>query len=202
VESLSNALMQVINSVQSNLPFLGKMLLLLWGLLLLNAMLGYRLNVFGIYPRHPAGLIGIAASPFLHGSTQHLFFNSIPLFVLAALILVKGQYYFFQVTIMITLLSGSLTWLLGRRAFHIGASGVIMGYWGFLLFEAFITRSVLAIVLAVLCLYYFAGLFTSIFPQEERTSWEGHLFGLVSGIAVAYLLAKGYIPLIFKNTGF
>lgn len=193
--NLSNALMQVIDSVQANLPFLGKMLLLLWGLLFLNVALGYRLNAFGIYPRHPIGIVGIVFSPFIHGSAQHLFFNSIPLFVLAALILVKGQYYFFYITAMITLLSGSLTWLFGRSAFHIGASSVIMGYWGFLLVEAVLTRSILAIVLAALCLYYFAGLFTSIFPQEERTSWEGHLFGLVSGIVVAYALTKGYVPL-------
>ncbi len=192
MENLVNALMQVIHSVQGNLLFLGKMLLLLWGLLLLNAALGYRLNVFGIYPRHPIGLLGIVFSPFLHGSVQHLFFNSIPLFVLAALILVKGQYYFLEVTAMIMILSGALTWLFGRRAFHVGASSVIMGYWGFLLFEAIISRSTLAIVLAALCLYYFASLFTSIFPQEERVSWEGHLFGLLSGIAVAYLLVNGF----------
>src|SRR5690606_2972312 len=98
----------------------------------------YRLNIFGIYPRKIPGIIGIVFSPFLHGSAQHLFFNSIPLVVLAALILVKGHLYFYEVTIWIAVFSGVLTWLFGRSAFHIGASSVIMGYWGFLLFEAVI----------------------------------------------------------------
>ena len=120
MESLTTALMQVVNSVQGNLMFLGKMLLLLWVLLIINALLGYRLNIFGIYPRRIPGIVGIVFSPFLHGSAGHLFFNSIPFVVLAALILVKGQNYFFQVTIMVGLLSGLLTWFFGRSAFHVG----------------------------------------------------------------------------------
>lgn len=195
MENLAHAFMEVFHSVQASLPLIAKMLLLLWGLLLLNAVLGYRLNIFGIYPRRIPGLVGIATSPFLHGSAGHLFFNSIPLVVLSALIMVKGHPYFFQVTVMIALLGGLLTWLFGRSAFHVGASSVIMGYWSFLLFEAFMYRSMMAIILAVLCLFYFGTLFTNIFPQEERTSWEGHLFGLISGIVVAYVLAKNMVPL-------
>lgn len=197
LENLAIAFNEVIDGVKSNFLLLAKVMLLLWGLLFLNVMSGYRLNIFGIYPRRIPGLVGIPCSPFLHGSVQHLFFNSIPLLVLSALILVNGQSYFFQVTVMIIVLSGTLTWLFGRSAFHVGASSLIMGYWSFLLFEAFLQRSVMAIVLAVLCLYYFGSLLINIFPQEEKVSWEGHLFGLLSGIAVSYLLAYKLVPIVF-----
>ena len=67
-----------------------------------------RLNVFGIYPRHPLGLIGIVCSPFLHGSFNHLFYNSIPLFLLWCLMLSLGWSVFYCVTISIVLISGGL----------------------------------------------------------------------------------------------
>ncbi len=194
MQNLTNALLSVIDSAIDSPPLLGAMLLLLWSVHAINALLAYRLNVFGIYPRRSVGLRGILFSPFLHGSAGHLFFNCIPLVVLATLILVNGQAFFFQVTAMIAVLSGVLTWLLGRRAFHVGASSVIMGYWSFLLVDAVLQRSALSIVLAALCLYYFAGMYTNIFPREEKTSWEGHLFGLLSGVAVSYVLVRGWVP--------
>ena len=187
MENLGKALIDIVDSTWNSLPLLGLMMLVLWGIHALNAMCGLRLNAYGILPRHRSGLAGIVLSPLLHGSAQHLFFNSIPLLVLSALLLTNGQAHFFKVTAMITLLSGALTWLFGRRAFHVGASSVIMGYWSLLLVDAYLQRSAVSIVLAGLCLYYFASLFTSIFPGQRKTSWEGHLFGLLSGVAVSYL---------------
>lgn len=83
---------------------------------------------------------------------------------------------------MITLVSGGILWLIGRRAIHVGASGLIMGYWGYLLVYAYQHPSILSYVLAIICIYYFGGLLLSIFPKEDSVSWEGHLFGLFAGI--------------------
>lgn len=190
LDNIVAAFNQVITGFQLNLPFLLGLLGILWGIHLINVLMGYRLNVFGILPRTPHGLIGIAASPFLHGSFGHLFFNSIPLFVLSAMILANGRQFFFDVSIIIIFCSGAILWLFGRRAMHVGASGVIMGYWGFLLLNAYQQRSFVAILLALLCLYYFSGLVFSLFPREERVSWEGHVFGFLAGLLASYLMTS------------
>ena len=86
------------SSVKQNASFLFSMLCGLWIIQIMNALSGYRLNVLGIYPRRTHGLLGIIFSPFLHGSNQHLLVNSVPLFVLSALVLVAGKQVFFEVT--------------------------------------------------------------------------------------------------------
>ncbi len=192
-ESLITSFQQIGASIHDNLTFLLGIIAALWIILMLNAAMGYRLNILGIYPRHLFGLPGIFISPLLHGSSTHLFFNSIPLFALSALILVNGQSFFLAVTFMIVTLSGVLVWLFGRKALHIGASSLIMGYWGFLVLNAYEQRSSMALILGFICVYYFGGLFLSLFPQEERVSWEGHLFGFLSGLLVSYGYTHHYL---------
>lgn len=169
--------------IQLNLPISLSLIGILWIVQIVNVLLGYRLNYLGIYPRHLLGMPGIAFSPFLHGSFNHLFFNSIPLFILINFMLLAGWPLFVQASILIILISGSAIWLFGRPAIHVGASSVVMGYWGYLLIGAYYNPSALSIVLGILCLYYLGGLFFSIFPSEESVSWEGHLFGLLAGFA-------------------
>ena len=188
LEDLVDAFNQIFSSIQENFGFLATIILILWGIQFLNHISGYRLNLLGILPRTFHGLIGIVAAPFLHGSWQHLFFNTIPLVVLGALILVNGKQQFFEISTIIILASGFATWLFGRRALHVGASGVILGYWGFLLFSAYEEKSALGFVLGFLCLYYFGGLVLNLFPTEEKVSWEGHVFGFFSGILASYLM--------------
>lgn len=177
----------LIATIQENLVLLIGMVGALWILQIFNAISGYRLNYFGLLPRTGRGIVGIFISPFLHGSFNHLFFNTIPLLVFACFILVGGQILFFKVSVTIILLSGLLVWFFGRRAIHVGASGLIMGYWGYLLMNAYHQPSLMTIVLAIVSLYYFGGLFFGIFPTREAVSWEGHLFGCVAGIAADFL---------------
>jgi len=179
-------------SVRHNLNFLLTILGVVWAIQLVNATSGYHLNKWGIYPRRFDGLLGIFLSPFLHGSYQHLFLNSIPLFILGALVLVAGKLFFLKISLLIIFISGFVVWLFGRPVYHVGASSLILGYWGFLLFNAYTERSAIALFLALLCLYYLGGLVFSLFPQEERVSWEGHLAGFLSGILTSYWLAHGY----------
>jgi membrane associated rhomboid family serine protease len=189
IDTFTATFHHVSSSVQENLSFLLTILAILWVMQFLNVAAGYRFNRLGIYPRRINGLFGIFISPFLHGSFAHLFLNSIPLFMLGALVLVGGKYLFFKVTFLIIAASGFVTWLWGRRAYHIGASSVILGYWGFLLFNGYLHRSSMTLFVALLCLYYFGGLIFSLFPQQERVSWEGHLAGFLSGILASYLLS-------------
>jgi membrane associated rhomboid family serine protease len=185
--NIINQLQDVTSSLKANISLALILLGSLWVLLIINKLVGYRLNYLGIYPRHPLGLIGIIFHPFLHGSFNHLFFNSIPLFVLLTFILTASLHTFICITLLIILISGFSIWLFGRRAIHVGASSLIMGYWGYLLVFAYRNPSVLTYALAIVCIYYFSSLLLSIFPSEEKISWEGHLFGLLAGIATTYL---------------
>lgn len=172
----------------AQLPVIAIVFGVLWGAFILNKLLLGRLNMLGLYPRKLRGLPGIIFSPFLHGSLSHLTFNSLPLFVLMSFILLQGRYRFFEISLIIIVLSGGATWLFGRKAYHIGASGVIMGYFAYLLINAYQHPSVLTFILAGVCLYYFAGLFAYLIPTDEKLSWEAHIFGFLAGIAANYLL--------------
>jgi membrane associated rhomboid family serine protease len=187
LNSFIGQLQMAVDLVTAKVPLALSIIGLLWLILIFNALVGYRLNVLGIYPRHPLGLIGIFFHPFLHGSFNHLFFNSIPLFVLLTFMLIFGVGVFICASLCIIFLSGILIWLFGRKAIHIGASGLIMGYWSYLLVYAFRYPSILAYGLAIVCIYYFGSLLLSIFPNEERVSWEGHFFGLLAGIATSFI---------------
>lgn len=167
-------------------PWLGA-LGVLWVFNIFNWMIGSRLNVLGIYPRHFFGLIGIAFSPLLHQDFNHLLFNSIPLFVLGLALLAKGPATFFWVTLVVTVIGGLAVWLLGRRALHIGSSGIVSGYFGYILVTAYLQPGFTSILLATLVLYYFGSIFLGIFPQEEKISWESHLLGFLSGISAAFI---------------
>lgn len=178
----------VFEQVRANVPIVLAIIGILILIHILNASLGYRLNIFGIIPRHPFGLIGIATSPFLHVNFNHLFFNSIPLFILSSLVLLEGMQMFLLVSLLVIVLGGLLTWIFGRRSIHVGASGLIMGYWSYLLANAWNKETLISIVLAGVCVYYFGGFFLEIVPGRKGVSWEGHLFGAIAGVLVAVSL--------------
>lgn len=184
--------------IQANLPLTLALVGILWVVFFLNKLLHNRLNRLGIYPRHLSGLIGIPCYTFLHGDFGHLFFNSIPLLVLVNFLLIEGLPLFIVVSIIIILIAGLGIWLIGRPAIHIGASSLITGYWGYLVINAYKHPSVISILLGIICLYYFIGIFLSIFPSKEKVSWEGHLCGLLAGFAASYLVVTPYVVLLTK----
>lgn len=94
-------------------------------------------------------------------------------------------------TAIITLISGVLIWLFAKPGIHVGASSVITGYWGLLVSDIVQQGTLTAIILGIISLYYFAGIFFGIFPSKKGVSWEGHLFGLLAGLATSYLM--GYL---------
>jgi membrane associated rhomboid family serine protease len=168
--------------MQLHMSLVLSLIALLWGIQLVNYLLGYRLNILGIYPRNIFGLFGIVCSPFLHGNASHLFFNTIPLFLLLNLMLTFGVHVFYEVSAFIIVVSGALVWLFGRKGFHVGASGLIMGYLAFVLTQAYFSQSPFGLILGALGIYYCGGLLLNLLPQEVRTSWEGHVFGFLAGI--------------------
>lgn len=187
MESWINTINQLITQSRQNLWLAGICIGILWVVHILNVMSGMRLCAFGILPRKRWGLIGIFTSPFIHGHFEHLFFNSIATFILVDLMLIAGIPTFVTATIIIILITGALVWLLGRPALHIGASGVMLGYWSYLLVNAIVSGSNMAWLLGLLCFYYLGGLGLSLIPNEPGTSWEAHIFGAFAGVAAVYL---------------
>ena len=191
LENIATEAQSVIVTMQDNIMFSLKIIGILWTIHIVNRITRYHLNLLGIHTRSLIGLPGIVFAPILHADFNHLFFNTVPLFVLTDLVLLDGKPVFYTATLAIAILSGFLTWLFGKRGIHIGASGVIMGYFGYLLAKAYFHITGTTVILAGVCLYYFGGLILSIFPgAKKNVSWEGHIFGLVSGIFVAYYLPR------------
>ncbi|MDF1827965.1 MAG: rhomboid family intramembrane serine protease [Legionellaceae bacterium] len=188
INNLLQSVLFIAEQIQVNLENLAWITLILWGVYFINQALGQRLLFLGIIPRKIYGLFGILFAPFLHANFNHLFFNTIPLLVLSAFILVNGMPYFILATLLITLISGVLIWLFAKPGLHVGASAVVTGYWGLLVTGIYQEGSATTILLGVVSLYYFAGIFFGIFPTKRGVSWEGHLFGLLAGIATAFIL--------------
>ena len=165
-------------------------LVVTWGLNLVNwIFLGKALNWFGLRPRTPIGLLGIVFSPFLHSNLVHLLGNSLVFFVLGWMVLYRGPEAFVMVTVIVALAEGLGVWLFGRSANHIGGSGVIFGYFGFLLFGSFFDQNLTALILSLAVGIFYWWMLPGIMPNQDRNiSWEGHLFGFLGGVVAAQLL--------------
>jgi membrane associated rhomboid family serine protease len=174
--------------LQKNGLYLLEILAYVWAFNLADWLLRLKLYRFGLIPRKLRGLIGIFTNIFLHQNFNHLFFNSFPFLVLGAFIYSLGSKLFIVTTTAIALLSSVAVWCFARRGNHIGASGLISGYFGFILVCAYQEPSVATLISAVIAVYYFGSIFLGLFPGERDMSWEGHLFGFLAGLAVYFLL--------------
>lgn len=164
--------------------------ILTWIISLMNMLLlGNGLGrIFGIRPRRPIGLLGIPFSPLLHRDIGHLVANTLPFLILGWFVLVQGELQgnsdFYTITVTILLIGGLGTWLFGRNAIHLGASGLIFGYIGFLLIKGYAVPTLLTVGFAVIVFFMYGSQLWSMMPSsnENTVSWEGHLFGFAGGV--------------------
>jgi membrane associated rhomboid family serine protease len=165
---------------------------LLWVLELVDSLLLHNaLNGWGIRPREIGGLWGVLLAPLLHGGFAHLLANTVPLVVLGWLVMVRRLSDFFAVTAIVWLLGGLGVWLLGPpHSVHIGASGLVFGYLGYLLLRGFFERSFGAILLSIVVGLLYGGALWGVLPSRPEISWQGHLFGFLAGVLAAWLLAR------------
>ncbi|RNC89269.1 MAG: rhomboid family intramembrane serine protease [Allomuricauda sp.] len=167
--------------------------LLIWGVYWIEIRLGINLNDWGIFPRRISGLKGIFFSPFIHGSLEHLYNNTLPLIVLTAALFYFYKETAFRVLLIGFLLSGLFTWLIGRTSYHIGASGLIYVLASFVFFKGIFARHYRLVALSLAVVFLYGGLIWYIFPIKDGISWEGHLSGFLTGLLLA-AMTKTKVP--------
>ena len=157
-------------------------------------LLGDQFSQWGIQPGELHGLKGIILSPFLHASFTHLLSNTLPLLILIWLL-----FYFYSkiapaALLLLWIVSGINTWLIGRGAIHVGASGLIFGILFFLFFSGLFRGYIPLIAVSLIVAFIYGSTVWSIFPITELVdpaiSWEGHLAGAIAGLFMAILFRK------------
>ena len=162
---------------------------LLWAIQIVNWILGYGLNpAFGLVPRHVTGMDGIVAMPLLHGSFAHLIANTPPLLVMGGLLMATATRALLAVNMTVVALGGGLVWIFGSPAIHVGASGLIFGWFGFLIARGLVDRSPVTLGATVVIGGLYGSLLWGVLPGQPGVSWEAHLFGALAGVAAALLL--------------
>lgn len=153
-----------------------------------DVILNQRLERFGILPREISGLLGIPLAPFIHGPWTHLFANTVPFIVLGGLVIISSnRERFVGVSIVITIVAGLGTWIFGSPGYHIGASSLIFGYLGFLLWRAWLGRNFLWTVIALVSGLLYGNLIITLVKSQAGISWTGHAFGFAGGILAAFI---------------
>lgn len=163
---------------------------LIWAVFLIDLVLPGDFRQYGVRPHEISGLPGILTAPFLHADIPHLISNSIPLFILTLTILTFYRKLWLQVTIFSIILGGLAVWLLSFRegTNHIGASGVIFSYIAFLIFSGIFRRTFKAFAVGVLVFFLYGGtIIFGVIPSNPGVSWEGHLYGAIVGIVIAWM---------------
>ena len=179
-----------VHTLRGQLIIVGGFVALIWVVELVDwFILNGALDAYGVRPRTVEGLRGIFFMPFLHRGFGHLLANTIPIIILGWLVMIRRTADIFLVAALTILVSGLGVWLFGgSNSVHVGASGLIFGFFGFLLARAFFERSLAAIALAVVVFLLYGGIIWGVLPGQNGVSWQGHLFGFIGGVLAAYLM--------------
>lgn len=164
--------------------------LAIWIVFWFEIRFGYDFNDYGILPRTIRGLRGIIFGPFIHANIKHLFNNTIPLFVLSLSLFYFYKNLSWKVLGWGLLVTGILTWGIGRPANHIGASGVIYMLTSFLFFKGILSKHYRLIALSLIVVFLYGGMLWFVVPIDPKISWEGHLSGLLTGLLFAFVFKK------------
>lgn len=144
----------------------------------------------GVFPLHLNGLQGVIFSPFIHSDFNHLISNSVPFFILLFMLVYFYRRISYRIFFQMYFLAGICVWLAGRDAWHIGASGVVYAMAAFHFVSGIIRNDTRLLTLSVVVVFLYGGMIWGIFPINPDISWEGHLWGAVSGVVMAFYYRK------------
>lgn len=190
-----NEMKGIASELKTQLLTLGGLVVLMWAIEIIDHLPGMNLDMYGIIPRRIIGLRGILFAPFLHGNFPHLIANTVPFLTLGWLVMLRRTGDFWIVTAIAALIGGLGTWLIAPSfSVHIGASGIIFGYLGFLLSRGYFERNFASIALSLTVGILYGGLLWGVLPRQPGISWQGHLFGFIGGVVAARILAAPKPP--------
>lgn len=160
----------------------------MWLVEIIDLLPGTDLDRWGIRPRELRGLIGLVTAPFLHDGIGHLLSNTIPFLVLGSLIAASGLARYLEVTVIVAVVAGLGTWLLGpSHTVHLGASALVFGYLAYLLARAVFERRIVYLLGGAVVLFLYGSVLWGLLPRPG-ISWQGHVFGAVGGVIAAAVL--------------
>ena len=178
---------QHVHSLSRDLKGIALFVAVIWLVFIIDRVLP--LENFGLLPRSFKGLAGIVTLPFLHANLKHIMANTVPLVVLLGL-LAGSRANSIDIVVFISVVAGILLWLFGQTAIHIGASVLVFGLIGFLVCAGFFEKRLLSALIAIgVAIVYGSTLFYGVSPFQTGVSWDGHLFGAISGGLIAYYIA-------------
>lgn len=170
-----------------SLVFPGFFLFLLWFFKFIEFGLDTNLAYLGIYPLKLKGLIGIITAPLIHADLNHLFNNSLPVFFLSLALFYFYREVSYQVFFLSYLSTGVLVWIVGREAYHIGASGIIYSLAAFLFVSGVLRKNRKLLAISLLVIFLYGSMIWGLFPYDYKISWESHLMGAISGVVLAFI---------------
>lgn len=176
----------VVRTLRVHASILGLSVASIWAVFAVDTVLGGALLRYGVVPRTVDGLRGIVFAPFLHANLAHLVANTASLLVLGWLVMLRDARHFWVVGVLSMLGGGLVAWLFGAgNSVHIGASGVIFGFLGFLIFAGWYARSFGSIVISLGVATLWGGLVFGVLPGDAGVSWQEHLGGFLGGVLAA-----------------
>jgi membrane associated rhomboid family serine protease len=183
---------EITQTLKNQVWILGVMVATMWAVTIANTFIfNHQLTTFGILPHSFVGLRGILFAPLLHANFAHLISNTVPFIILGWLVMLWETSDLLVVTAISMLVGGSGTWLFGgANTVHVGASGVIFGYLGYLLFRGYFERQLVSIIMSLFVFGVYGSVLLGLFPGMPGVSWQGHLFGFIGGAIAAKLAAK------------
>jgi membrane associated rhomboid family serine protease len=168
---------------------------LIWVLFLSDIIFQLNLHSLGVSPRKLEGAMGIMIAPLIHADLAHISNNTLPMLVLGSLLFYFYKPIAWPVFLWIYFISGIWLWIGGRNNdvipyYHFGASTLIYGFSTFLFFSGVFRKHKQLMVVSALVVFLYGGITYGVFPFDPTISWEGHLFGAISGILVSYNYRK------------
>lgn len=162
--------------------------LMIWIVYWVEFRFGLDFTKLGIHPREIIGLRGILFSPFIHSGINHLWHNTLPLLILSSALFFFYWKRAMNILLIGLIVTGILTWFIGRPAYHIGASGIIYMLFGFLFLKGVLARHKRLIALSFATVFVYGSMLWYIAPINPNISWEGHLSGLLAGVSMAFVI--------------
>lgn len=163
---------------------------LIWFIYWVEIQFDFNFNKFGVYPRDLISLRGVFLMHFIHGDTNHLFNNSVPLFVLLSSVFYFYKDIAWKVLLFGGFLTGLLTWCIARESYHIGASGIVYLLFSFVFFSGIVRKHYRLVALSLIIIFLYGSMIWYVMPIKEGVSWEGHLSGFFVGIIFSIIYRK------------